>query len=178
MLERYRPTLAALDPGAARYLALRLAQHSSEIVEHLPPTLAESSASFTGDMLYDACHSAGLFQCEVVMAVAADAAPAAVRALETFVGHPLRAPEESRQEREKRVLAPVETPSKKRTVSDPRVVLTVAANPRREGTAAHAGYDCWAVGSTVDECIAAGLPPRYVRKDVARGRVTIGEPRR
>lgn len=65
-------------------------------------------------------------------------------------------------------------PRRQITRRDPRPVLRVAPNPRKEGTAAHAGYACWRAGDTVDECIARGLPRRYVRKDTARGRVDLG----
>lgn len=169
MLDRYRAQYDALPPLAVAYLwAAAHARH---------PTLpAPNGHSASGGHLFDAALVAGLFQAEVVMSVADDPSPDATAALEAFVGHPLRAPPPPIKTTEAAGPKPARQ-QRERTVRDPRVVTSVAPNPRKEGTAAHEGYACWRVGDTVEECIARGLPPRYVRKDVVKGRVVIGDPR-
>lgn len=67
---------------------------------------------------------------------------------------------------------------RERRVRDPRVVLRVQPNPRRPGSDAWAHYACWREGDTVDQCIARGLPPRYVGKSVKKGWVVLGEARK
>ena len=67
---------------------------------------------------------------------------------------------------------------RKRRVRDPRVVEEVKPNPRKPGTAAWRYYECWKVGDTVDQCIARGLPPRYVGKCTRKGWVRIGSARK
>lgn len=68
--------------------------------------------------------------------------------------------------------------ARERKVRDPRVVLSVAPNPRKIGTAAHQHFSCWREGDTVDECIKRGLPPRYITKSVRKGWVKLGKARR
>ena len=80
----------------------------------------------------------------------------------------------SRLNAEGQLGAPRPKKVRERRVSDPRIVELVAPNPRRPGTAAHQHYACWRVGDTVDQCIARGLPPRYVTKSVRKGWVRLG----
>lgn len=199
MLEKYAATFAALPPAASEFLWKSLL---SAYPARMP---APNGAGTGGAALHDACHAVGLFQAEVVMAVAGSPHPLAVEALEVFVGHKLRPQAAPRPPAGPHcnypnckcprsddtgaqtcplglpVAAPPSAapaaPRKARPAPqrrDPRPVLSVIPNPRKEGTAAHAGYACWVVGDTVDQCIARGLPVRYVRKDVRRGRVRLG----
>lgn len=206
MLEKYAPTFAAMPPDVSLHLWLILAQK-------YPGRVARPNGAGTGGpALMEACESAGLYQAEVVMAVADSREPAAVAALELFMGKPLVAPRPEaktapgavciypRCKCDVKHMPPGEAaacpqglaqptppapptpkaapaakiPTRAPTHSDPRPVLEVAPNPRREGTNAHAGYACWRVGDTVDQCLARGLPARYVRKDVGKGRVRLG----
>lgn len=168
MLERYRPAFEAMDPEAAAHVWRAVLDRHPGRIPHLD---ARDVGNVTGALLFESAHQAGLYQAEVVMSVAHQDHPLAVRALEAVVGHKLRPPPPEPSEEDS------ETPARtRRTVSDPRVVISVEPNPRREGSAAAEGYSHWTVGKTVDECIAAGLPARYVTKDTKLNRVVLGPP--
>lgn len=60
--------------------------------------------------------------------------------------------------------------------SDPRVVVSVAHNPKREGSACRARYDLWRVGATIDDYLAAGGTREDVRWDLRQGFVVAVPP--
>lgn len=140
--------------------------HYTETLERLDPELEATILSRMppGTAASDLPH---LTDVEVVTAVADDPRPSIRVFLERCAGHPLRPPTPEPK-------ASGRGRAKKVAPSDGRTVLTVAPNPRQEGSAAYAGYACWREGSTVDECVARGLPRRYVTKDVRLGRVVLG----
>lgn len=63
-----------------------------------------------------------------------------------------------------------------RRTHDPRIVISVAPNPKREGSLAHRRYAHWRVGETVSACLEAGLTQADVRWDVERGYVRLTMP--
>jgi hypothetical protein len=68
-------------------------------------------------------------------------------------------------------------PTRSRTARrDPRVVLSVAPNPKKPGSACHARYAHYQVGRSIDECIAAGVTRADVRWDTAQGFITVSLP--
>lgn len=171
MLERYADAFAALSPEASLHLWTACL---GKYPRRMPPPNGDGTG---GPALLAACSRAGLWQAEVVMTIADSRDPVAVRALETLMGKPLRAPAAvpppaglPAAQRATGHRAPRKPPQRR----DPRIVLSTQDNPRRPGTAAHDGYACWRVGDTVDQCLARGLPARYVRKDVRKGRVVLG----
>lgn len=173
LLERYRPALAGMSSDAVTLLSSRLG---------LPETPA------TGEGLWEVCREAGLDAADLVCAVAGDASALAHDVLERLAGRRIeRLPPGIRttcpvtgrpipQEQSELPLTAPPPPTRRATRADPRVVLAVAPNPKRPGSAAHARYSAWRTGATVDECLAAGLTAEDVRWDTRRGYVTLGGP--
>lgn len=72
-------------------------------------------------------------------------------------------------------VVPAATAPSRPTPEDSRVVLTVAPNPKRAGSAAAARYAAWTPGHTIAQCLAAGLTRGDVRWDTDRGFVVVGD---
>jgi hypothetical protein len=51
------------------------------------------------------------------------------------------------------------------------------ANPKKSGTACYARFPLYAVGLTVDECVARGVTRADVRWDAAQGFIVLDPPR-
>ena len=164
MLDKYRPNFDALDRDSAALIATAMTRR------HGVPV--------SPDSLYDSCVALGVDQADVVLSVAHDPSPLAVRALETVVGKPIehgrpallqrhapryRAPEGERPEpKSKLTRAPVQR-------TDPRRIVYVAPNPKKPGSASYDRFARYVVGMTVTEALAAGVTGADVKWDSERG---------
>lgn len=175
MLAKYQQNFAALSPEAEALVASALLRRHPDLPAYVPGGL------------FRLCEEAGLDQADVVCAVASEASPLAVQAMEVLagipvvVGHPCLsgpAPRPEPQSAEAEATAPAREarakPRAERTprsgVTDPRIIVSVAPNPKRPGSASHARYELYRVGMTVDEAIAAGVRREDIAWDSASSR--------
>lgn len=157
MLEKYRSNFGALAPEQVHRVAEAVtARHGLMEVPDAP----------SGVVLWRFCEEAHLDHAAVVLSLARDSSPVGVAAIETLVGRPIT-----------RVVAPPPKKSRVRGAakrrSDTRTVAWVADNPKKPGSAAHARFALYAVGSTVDEALAAGVRAEDVRYDLAHGYIRV-----
>lgn len=180
MIPRYMPHFTALAPTQAHLVAaaLRLLDEGDT-----PETL-------TGLDLFHRCEAAELDQADVIMALARDPSPAAVATVACLLGRPIdvRRRGESAYDAATGRLIDKSTgevtgrktgntrSSAAQPRLDPRVVISVAANPKKPGSGSHTRYAHWAVGRTVSECMALGLTTADVRYDLDRGYVVVAAP--
>ena len=165
MLDKYRTNIDSLDQESAALVASALSRR------HGTPV--------SPDSLFDSCVALGVDQADVVLAVAHDPSPLAVRALETVVGKPIeygrpallqrhapRYKSESVPQRaepkSKLTRAPVQR-------TDPRKIVYVAPNPKKPGSASYDRFSRYVAGMTVTEAIAAGVTAADVKWDSERG---------
>ena len=164
MLDKYRPNIESLDRDSAALVAAHLSRrHGAEV---------------SPDSLFDACVALGVDQADVVLAVAHDPSPLAVRALETVVGKPIeRGRPALLQRHARRYEAPEgERPEPKSTLTrtpvqrtDPRRIVHVAPNPKKPGSKSYERYAAYREGMTVSEAIAAGVTSADVKWDHDHG---------
>lgn len=176
MLAKYQPNFAALSPEAEALVASALSRRHPNLPAYVPGSL------------FRLCQEAGLDQADVVCAVATESSPLAVQAMEVLagipvvVGHPCLsgpAPRPAPVATEEKVgeaprVERVREPRAQRpSTTDPRVIVSVAPNPKRPGSASHARYELYRVGMTVDEAIAAGVKREDIAWDSASSRKFI-----
>lgn len=177
MIPRYLPHFTALAPAQAHLVAqaLRLLDEG------------DGPETVTGTDLYLRCEAAELDQADVIMALASDPTPEAVATVACLLGRPIdvRRRGESAYDPVTGRLIDQETgqatgrrsgPARSSTSQprhDPRVVVSVAENPKKPGSGSHTRYAHWAVGRTVTECMALGLTTADVRYDLDRGYVVV-----
>lgn len=132
----------------------------------------------TGAELYQRCLQIGADQARVVLTLGGACDQEAVRAIEILVGFKIPPhPEPGSIWFAYREGRPAPPPAKERQAGgDPRIVVEVAPNPRREGSEAHDGYKFWRVGASIDELAAEGLPRRNIRRDIRHGFVKVRFP--
>lgn len=70
--------------------------------------------------------------------------------------------------------SPTRVPAPRPTRSDHRVVLSLQPNPKKPGSAAHARYEHYAIGRTVDDLLKLGLTKGDLDWDTKRGFVSLG----
>lgn len=168
MLDKYKEAFATLPVDQVMHLATSLG-------------IAESDESeLTGLDLFERCDEAGLDQASVLLSVTADRSPLAYTIAAHLMGKPIRqcAVGESGLD----PLKP-ETPFRKTAAassprppkSDPRVVVSVAPNPKRAGSASFDRYECWRAGESVSDALARGLTAADVAHDVRKGFVVLGD---
>lgn len=178
MLTKYQPNFAALSPEAEALVATALLRRHPGISPHVPGGL------------FRACEEAGLDQADVVCAVASDASPLAVQAMEVLAGIPVKVgqpclmgPAPASVDDKAPVSAPAREPRAARprsqVVTDPRVIVSVVPNPKRPGSASHARYELYRLLMTVDEAIAAGVKREDIAWDSApsRGFIVLESPK-
>jgi len=174
MLSKYQPNFASLDPDCAGLLASALLRRYPDF------------GTVDPSQVFVRCEELRIDHADVVMSLANDPSPLAVRTLETLVGKPMEkgwpclsgaAPAPVNPDgtpapvREPKVRAP------RNAVTDPRVIVYVAPNPKKPGSASFDRFALYRVGMTVNEAIAAGVK----REDIAwdseskRGFIKFGE---
>jgi hypothetical protein len=177
MLSKYRPNFDSLDSDCAGLLAGALLRRYPDF------------GSVDPSQVFMRCEEMSIDHADVVMSLANDPSPLAVRTLEALVGKPIDkgwpclsgaapvvtdadgVPAPARVVREKAQRAP------RNAVTDPRVIVYVAPNPKKPGSASFDRFALYRVGMTVNEAIAAGVK----REDVAwdsetkRGFIKFGE---
>ncbi len=162
MIDKYQPNFAALSQESAALLAGALLRRNPDF------------GSVEPDRLFSRCVELGMDHADVVMSLASDPSPLAVRTLETLVGKPLDvgwpclkgpAPAKEPKSGEAPARAPREKVQRapRGALRDPRIVISVRPNPKKPGSASYDRYELYRVGMTVDEAIAAGVK----REDVA-----------
>lgn len=138
-------------------------------------TAAENSYKapkrITGDAVFKACQTAKLTQDDVVKALEVDVTDEVAAILTTITGSPHEGGTgtKARQKIAQRVGLPK---------NDPRVIVELKPNPKREGTASHARYQGYDVGMTVEEAKKAGLTSGDIRwdSDESRKHIILAEP--
>lgn len=164
MLDRYQPRFDSLTPDQATLAACIL-------------DLAESDEVLTGRDLFARCLDAGLDQASVVLELLRASRTEAQDIVVSLTGRAIRRcrPGESGLEPDAPATpqrrAPASSPRPAR--SDPRIVASVAPNPKRPGSASHARYEAWRAGESVDAALARGLTAADVAHDVRRGYVVL-----
>lgn len=163
MQDRYITHFEQLTPTDILHLANRIHQRH-------PIFIPEAGGNYeSGADLYHHCDSCGLDHADVVMSLAPDPSPEAVRILETLVGiSPIRRTPASRPSG-----TPRDTSRQKPKIRDDRRVLAVVPNPKRPGSASHARYELWKVGMTITEARVAGLTSGDVQHDISKGFITL-----
>lgn len=172
MLSKYQPNFDSLDHDCAGLLA-------SALLRRYPDFGQVDSAQ-----ILTRCEEMSIDHADVVMSLAHDPSPLAVRTLETLVGKPiehgipcLKTPPRAAEGapatptyREPKVRAP------RNSVSDPRVIVAMVPNPKKPGTASHDRFALYRVGMTVNEAIAAGVKREDIAwdSDPKRGFITLG----
>lgn len=160
MLSKYQANFAALDTDCSFLLADALLRRYPDF-GRVDPT-----------QIFTRCEEMSIDHADVVMSLAHDSSPLAVRTLETLIGKPidmgwpcLKGPS-PKPRTEEGAPAPVREPKQRvarNSVTDPRVIAHVAPNPKKPGSASFDRYALYRVGMTVNEAIAAGVK----REDVA-----------
>jgi len=179
MIPRYMPHFTALAPAQAHLVAAALQLLDSE----------DTPETMSGTDLYHRCEAAELDQADVIMALAHDPSPAATATVACLLGRPIdvrRRGESAYDPVTGRLLETAQSDGSttaRRSGSarssaaqprvDPRVVVSVAQNPKKPGSGSHTRYAHWAVGRTVTECMSAGLTTADVRYDLDRGYVVV-----
>lgn len=123
--------------------------------------------------LFEICDEAGLGQADVVMSMARDATALGVVCLEKIVGRPIVRPSERPAAQRTPRTPRVRGPAVRRT--DPRVILSVAPNPKKPGSKSWPRYELYRVGMTVSEFVEAGGSMADVAWDTERGFIKLGE---
>lgn len=165
MLDKYRKNIDSLDPESAALVASALSRRHGTTV--------------SPDALFDSCVALGCDQADVVLAVAHDPSPLAVRALETVVGKPIEYGRPALLQRNARRYQSAEVPQRAEPKSkltrtpvqrtDPRKIVYVAPNPKKPGSASYDRFSRYVAGMTVTEAIAAGVTAADVKWDSERG---------
>lgn len=168
MLNRYHPAFTTLTHTDAFFVASALGIVDQE----------DTPENITGEDLYERCEASGYDQASVVVALAGSRSPMASAIIAHLMGKPIRkchvgesgldplVPEQTAFKRAK--------PSSPRSPkSDPRIVVSVAPNPKRVGSATHGRYAFWVVGESVGEAMARGLTPADVAHDIKKGFVVL-----
>lgn len=168
MLDKYREAFATLPTDHALHLASSLGIAESDETE------------LSGLDLFERCDEAGLDQASVLLAVTSDRSPLAYAIAAHLMGKPIRqcALGESGLDPMKPA-----TPFRKSSApssprppkSDPRIVASVAPNPKRAGSASYGRYECWRAGESVSDAMARGLTAADVAHDVKKGFVVLEE---
>lgn len=155
ILERYKPNFEGLAEDQARYLAERM-------------RLPEVPEQLTGRDIYQIADSAGMDQADVVMTLATDATVTGVQVVEALVGRPIvrKAAAPPRTSR-----GPRRTVSVKRT--DPRRIVWVGPNPKKQGSASYDRFALYREGMTVQEFLEAGGTTGDVKWDTERGFIKL-----
>lgn len=159
MLAKYQPNFESLDSACSALLAEALLRRYPDFGKVEP------------SMVYHRCLEMSIDHADVVMSLAHDSSPLAVRTLETLVGKPieqgwpcLKGPKPVVEG--EAPPAPARQPKvrvARNAVTDPRVITHVAPNPKKPGSASYDRYALYRVGMTVNEAIAAGVK----REDIA-----------
>ena len=174
MLTKYQPNFSALDSDCAGLLADALLRRYPDFGRVDP------------HQVYTRCEEMSIDHADVVMSLAHDGSPLAVRTLETLVGKPIErgwpclsgkppAPKVGEAPaivpREKAQRAP------RGSVRDPRIIVEVAPNPKKPGSASFDRFALYRVGMSVDEAIAAGVKREDIAwdSDTKRGFIKLGE---
>lgn len=165
MLDKYRPNFDALDQDSAALIASAMTRR------HGVPV--------SPDALYEACVSLGVDQADVVLSVAHDPSPQAIRALETVVGKPIEYGRPALLQRHERKYKSSDVPQRTEPKSklsrtpvqrtDPRKIVFVAPNPKKPGSASYDRFARYVAGMTVTEALAAGVSSADVKWDSERG---------
>lgn len=173
MLSKYQPNFDSLDHDCAGLLASALLRRYPDFGQ------VDSTQIFTR------CEEMSIDHADVVMSLAHDPSPLAVRTLEALVGKPiehgfpcLKTPPKAAEGasatptyREPKVRAP------RNSVTDPRVITHVAPNPKKPGSASYDRFALYRVGMSVNDAIAAGVKREDIAwdSDSKRGFIKFGE---
>lgn len=166
MLGRYLARFQQLSPEAVGLVWQRTTARRPEINGRPAPT--------DGAQLHTILQEAGVFQAEVVMAIARDTGPVAEQAIEALVGRPItrRHPGDPPP-----TVQPQRRQAHRAQRSDPRTIhLRVMSCPKKPGTGA---WDLWQLyrdGMTVDEFMQAGGTRAAVKYDSDHGFIELRGP--
>ena len=159
-----------------KFLALT-AEETSLVQQRLvsAKVLKKDDSINTGEELFHKCRSAGLDHAGVVLTLARETSPVGLSAIEHLIGHPI-----VHWHKNARLNQETSTINKLRGVAVPRerpentmVVVAFVPNPKKQNTAGWERFKLWKLGSTVAECVAAGMWPADVKWDLDRGFVTL-----
>lgn len=130
----------------------------------------------TGLAVFAACRTAELDQATVVTALAGESSPDAIAAMETITGKKIKAAKPQKATDDGQPKTPKAVKAKAKNLSDPRIITAFIANPKRPGSAAHARYNLYVDGMSVDQAIAAGIKRADIAWDKARDFITLAQP--
>lgn len=182
MNEKYRENVENLTEDMEKFLVSTIRQTYPEFPDH--ETIVSSDTH-----LFDAIVSQGLDHADLITMLATSPSSQAVATMEILVGKPIdrRTPAQVAADR-KGAADPAPKKGRKksadagpvekrsgfvRRTSDPRVVASVVANPKRQGTPSYDRFNIWKVGMTVDEAIQLGMKREDVKWDWERKFVTF-----
>jgi hypothetical protein len=168
MLPKYQENFAALDQSCAGLLA-------SALIRRFPDLQSVEPSN-----LYEICEQQNLDHADVVMSLANDPTPLAVRTLETLIGKPIERGAPCLKVNPKKPAATLNRPQSDKTTrsprpspNDPRIISFVAPNPKKPGSAAYDRYALYRVGMSVNEALAAGIKREDIAWDSAASRQFI-----
>lgn len=175
MITTYEPRFAALSPADAAYLAQAIQRR------HPDQFTAEQGGPYeSGEELMHHCDACGLDHADVIMSLSTDGTAQGVAVIETLLGQPIQRPTQGQTgidpaTNQPRTAAPRQPRTPRRT-TDPRVVTSVAPNPKKPGSKSHARYELYTTGATVTSLLSQGLTVADIKWDTERGFVTLGDP--
>ncbi len=95
-----------------------------------------------------------------------------IAAIAEVLPEPVKAPKAVKPAKARKPRAEkAEAPAKRARIEEEAVIVTVIANPKREGSRAHARFALYREGQTVkefmDACVAAGFPAAEAKTDIS-----------
>lgn len=174
MLAKYQSNFDSLDPECADLLADALLRRYPDF------------GRVDSTQIFMRCEEMSIDHADVVMSLAHDSSPLAVRTLEALIGKPieqgwpcLKGPS-PKPKTDEGAPAPAREPKQRvarNTVTDPRVIVYVAPNPKKPGSASFERFALYREGMTVNEAIAAGVKREDIAwdSDPKRGFIRFGE---
>jgi len=166
---RYEVNFASLNDADAMFVAECVRQRYTKFVP------AEAGPYESGTELFHHLDAYGYDQADVVLSLARQTAPEAVRILTLLIQpHTIERVPLGMTAEVAAAPKPAHTlPTQNRARQDNRVVAYVAPNPKRQGSASYARYEAWEVGKTVTQCREAGVSGGDVTHDIKKGFVRV-----
>lgn len=196
MIPSHASLYSRLSPAMAQLLASQLLTHGLVQPSVIEQTVGEDISAVTGEMV--ASWVDGLSHAQVVLTLARETSPLALDTMDAllqrpvymcamgetsepltdYLGRPLPLPVGARRG-EATLTTPMphvrtRLPDPRTTLRrDPRVIVSVAPNPKTPGSAAHQRYQLYGVGMRVDEALTAGLRRLDIEHDTRRGFIEV-----
>lgn len=199
MIPQHADLYSRLSPAMAQFLAAQLVVHGLVPPQQVQASVGESLERIDGPLVASWCSD--LSHAQVVLTLARETSPLALDTMDALLqrpiylcargetsepltdilGRPLPLPVGMR-----RGEAPVTTPMPpmrtrnrdQRSVArrDPRVIVSLAVNPKQPHSAAWGRYNLYTLGMRVEEALAAGVRRQDIDWDQRRGYIELALP--